>query len=405
MDRTEPLTTFLFYLPFALFVLSFIHLTKLTPNNTKASVFLILLFSSLFTLSFVRDKPSLSDDLYRYYWDGKVSCNGINPYGFAPDSQNLAHLRDEYWALINNKDLTTPYPPFIEGLFAVLYLISPSIYSYKLLAVISYIASSYVLILILKKCGKNIHYALLYSWNPLMVIEFGHSGHNDSIAVFFMLLSTFLLLNNKYSGSAVTLGVATLSKIFPIFLAPFYAVKWKMRNTILYASVIILPYIPLSLIGPVQTSLATYFERIAFNAGVYYLIEVIFTYLIPASPMLFARITVTILFIASLVYTSIKFTKVSSMYAGYLAITLYLIFTPTIHPWYLSWVLPFATLYAIKPWLYFSGAIFLSYYTYTLPEISPGFWPEQPWVRIIEYIPFIPLLISSLRTHLKNSVS
>jgi len=397
MDRTKPLTTFLFYLPFALFTLAFIRLTRITTKNTKATVFLILLFSSLFTLTFIRDRPNLSDDLYRYYWDGKVSCNGINPYIFPPESRSLAHLRDEYWTLINNKDLTTPYPPFIEALFATLYLLSPSIHSYKLLAAITYIASSYILLLILGKCSKSLYYSLLYSWNPLMVIEFGHSGHNDSVAVLFMLVSTFFLLTNKYSASAATLGIATLSKIFPIFLTPFYATKWGIKNTILYFSIIILPYLPLSLKGSVQTSLITYFERIAFNSGAYYLVEKTFAYFAPANSMFYARITVSILFIISLLYLTKRSAKVSTPYAAYTAITLYLIFTPTVQPWYLSWVLPFAALYTTKPWLYFSGAVFLSYYTYTLPEISPGFWPEQLWVRVVEYVPFFYLLIRSFK--------
>jgi hypothetical protein len=68
-----------------------------------------------------------------------------------------------------------------------------------------------------------------------------------------------------------------------------------------------------------------------------------------------------------------------------------------VQPWYLSWALPFAALYTTKPWLYFSGAVFLSYYTYTLPEISPGFWPEQLWVKVVEYVPFFYLLIRSFK--------
>lgn len=403
MDRTNPLTTILFYVPFVLFCLAYIHLTKMKIMRFKLSSALILFFSFLFSITHILDAPNLSDDLYRYYWDGKVSFSGINPYSFAPDSPNLSHLRDDYWLFINNKDLTTPYPPFIIALCALLYLLSPSIYSFKVLSVVSYFLSSVILILMLRRYSRSPYYSLIYTWNPLMAIEFGHSGHNDSVAVFFMLLSTFFLSAKQYKYSALTLGVATLSKIFPALLTPFYIIKWRLKGMIVYISVVILPYIPLSLIGSVQTSLVTYFERIAFNAGFYYLLEAIISYFIKENAALYARITITILFSVCLVYMTYKFREKDFLFNAYLIIAVYLLLTPTVHPWYLSWILPFAALYAPEPWLYFSGAIFLSYYTYSLPEISPGFWPEQVWVRAVEYIPFMFLLLLSLRKELSGA--
>lgn len=397
MDRTKPSTTILFYLPFALFTLAYTRIIRIKQKSSEASSAAVLLFTLLFSLTFIYDKPNLSDDLYRYYWDGKVSNKGINPYSYAPNSLYLKHLRDEYWTNINNKDLTTPYPPFIEALFATLYFISPNIYSFKLLAVFSYLASSYVLILIFKKLNKNPYYSLLYSWNPLMAVEFGHSGHNDAVAVLFTLLCAFFLLVNQPKFSALTLGIGTMSKIFPVFLAPAYVLKWRRRSVAIYSLTVLLPYIPLGLTGPIQTSLVTYFERIAFNAGFYYLVETVISCFATGNVMLYARITVAALFVVLFAFIVFKHARKDPLFSAYLILTSYLLLTPTIHPWYLSWILPFASLYAPEPWIYFSGAIFLSYYTYTLPEISPGFWPEQTWVRIVEYLPFTILLLLSFR--------
>src|SRR5215467_2658924 len=38
---------------------------------------------------------TLSDDIYRYIWDGRVQAAGINPYRFVPDSPELEPLQDD----------------------------------------------------------------------------------------------------------------------------------------------------------------------------------------------------------------------------------------------------------------------------------------------------------------------
>src|SRR4051812_23190448 len=38
--------------------------------------------------------PSLSDDVFRFLWDGRVQAAGINPYLYPPDDPALAGLRD-----------------------------------------------------------------------------------------------------------------------------------------------------------------------------------------------------------------------------------------------------------------------------------------------------------------------
>src|SRR6185295_6960667 len=41
-----------------------------------------LLFAALFRLSIIFYPPYLSDDIYRYVWDGRVQSAGINPYRY-----------------------------------------------------------------------------------------------------------------------------------------------------------------------------------------------------------------------------------------------------------------------------------------------------------------------------------
>jgi hypothetical protein len=69
-------------------------------------------------LALVLAPSVLSDDLYRYLWDGRVLRAGFDPYAFAPSDPALAALRDEHWAHINHPQIPTIYPPIAQGLFA-----------------------------------------------------------------------------------------------------------------------------------------------------------------------------------------------------------------------------------------------------------------------------------------------
>ncbi len=75
--------------------------------------------------------PTLSDDIYRYLWDGRVQMAGINPYNYPPNDANLAHLKTEDWEGINHKHIRTIYPPLAQTIFAVGAFVYPTINAQK----------------------------------------------------------------------------------------------------------------------------------------------------------------------------------------------------------------------------------------------------------------------------------
>ena len=62
----------------------------------RAAVGLILLGGIAVQAAAVSAPPRLSNDLYRYIWDGRVQAAGIDPYQYVPAAQQLAGLRDEF---------------------------------------------------------------------------------------------------------------------------------------------------------------------------------------------------------------------------------------------------------------------------------------------------------------------
>src|SRR4030095_15767435 len=67
----------------------------LRPRDSCQLLVLGLIFATLFRLSILFFPPYLSDDIYRYIWDGRVQSAGINPYRYIPADESVAKLRDD----------------------------------------------------------------------------------------------------------------------------------------------------------------------------------------------------------------------------------------------------------------------------------------------------------------------
>src|SRR5436189_2744574 len=102
---------------------------SLRTKNSRALLLLGLIFAALFRLSILFAPPYLSDDIYRYIWDGRVQSTGINPYRYIPAEPELANLRDDkIYPRMNRRDVAhTMYPPVAEGVWFLTTRISESV--------------------------------------------------------------------------------------------------------------------------------------------------------------------------------------------------------------------------------------------------------------------------------------
>src|SRR5215510_7148543 len=76
--------------------------------------------------------PSLSDDIYRYLWEGRVALAGHDPYALPPSDERLASLRDPViYPRINHPELSTIYPPLGVAQFALVAAVWPSVAGMK----------------------------------------------------------------------------------------------------------------------------------------------------------------------------------------------------------------------------------------------------------------------------------
>src|SRR5260370_13093356 len=57
-------------------------------HSARSTLILVLVFAGIFRLSIVFAPPYLSDDIYRYVWDGRFQAAGINPYRYIPSANH-----------------------------------------------------------------------------------------------------------------------------------------------------------------------------------------------------------------------------------------------------------------------------------------------------------------------------
>jgi alpha-1,6-mannosyltransferase len=215
-------------------------------TESHSTLFIAIAFAVLFRFCILFTPPLLSDDAYRYVWDGRVQAAGINPYRYIPADQNLEKLRDtEIYPKINRKEYApTIYPPAAEAIFLLTTRISESVIWMKATMVAFEALAVWALISLLASFRLPRHRVLIYAWHPLAVWEFAGSGHLDAIAIAFVALA---LLGRRRDLKAVTgllLAGATLVKLYPAVLFPALYRRWDWKLPAVFAAATVLAYTP-----------------------------------------------------------------------------------------------------------------------------------------------------------------
>jgi hypothetical protein len=385
------------------------------------SLALMFLFSILFRSFMVVSDVSLSTDILRYLWDGVLLNNGVDPYEYIPLSSELDRFKDaEFYQNYDHKSEFTPYPPFSQLFFTISYFIfNANITGMKsLLSVFDILNGALIILLILKIRGDTFQAfqgALIYLWNPLVIIEFSHSGHIDALAIFLTLLSLYFLSNLSVINSSVLILLSALTKWFSLLFIPLY-LRYLFRKSIGYFGLAIVSIsITFSILAiPFYLS-----SRFNFIMGTIYFIEnwrfesflsrliTISLQLDTPGELYIAKITSYIIFLGSyffILYKS-KLHKVSNVIKySILALLIFYLVTPAIFPWYIIWILALFSILKIdsRTWLAIalSGISVISYVIEFYPLSGFEFW----LVYILWFIPIVGIYFLHISELVKQRV-
>ena len=374
--------------------------------------------------------PTLSSDVYRYIWDGRMANAGVNPYAHRVDSPLLDPFDSPQRTLVNHRWMGTPYLPTAQVFFAAVYRIAPdSPLAFQIAAVMLDLATGWFVIVLLRRLGLPRTQSLIYLWNPLVVVEFAHGAHVDALMICLMMAALWTLVAARSKAlSLVALTAAALTKGLPALLLPVVWRWWGWRYTIAFAALTVVACVPFALgagwglTGPLDGeglfgALRIYAARWNFNGGLYPLLETILSgYWTPGAgppevvgwkPIWTAKLVVTIGLGLVLLAVWLRGRRCNDNLAllrlAMVPLAAYLLLTTTLHPWYVTLIVPLLPFLPTRegeatrtgrlllPWLTFSAAVALSYLAY----LDPANVREYGLVRFAEYAPLYLLLLWS----------
>ncbi len=360
--------------------------------RSRGLIIMIVLSSVFFRISLAPSEPSvLSRDMYRYVWDGRVQQNGMNPYRYAPEAEELKNLRDDQiFPNINRKEYPTLYPAGAQVFFRLCHLlVGDSIAGFKAIMVFFDILSILFLMALLRMHGLNRSRVIIYAWNPLVIFEIAYSGHLEGLTVFLMVGALYLSAIHKKIPGIIFLACSAAVKIYPaLLLAAFLNRGNRIKGLAAFVATILVLYLPFlgaghKIFGFLPVYLKNPYE--SFNLGLKYLLM----RLIPGLDYyLLSLLFILFLAVAGLVvFFKNKEDPAISWYAYILTGWLLILMPASLHPWYVILIIPFLTIYPGAAWLTFTGTVTLSYLKYASPR---GIMPT--WVLLVEYLPLFALL-------------
>ena len=362
------------------------------PKDSRTLLVLGLVFGALFRLAIIFSPPYLSDDIYRYIWDGRVQASGINPYRYVPADPALSNLRDQkIYPNINRRDYAhTIYPPVAEVFFLLITRVSESVTWMKAAMVGCEVIAAWAIIQLLASFGVARQRVLIYAWHPLVVWEFAGSGHLDALMLAFIALALLARRKRANSLTGVLLACATCVKLFPAVLFPALYRRWSWKMPLAFAATALVVYLPYLSVGPlgVLGFLPGYAsERGMVNGEQFFLLSAarqLFHAAVPAS--VYVVFAVAVLGALSLWLPA----KQRNNDAGYLQNGLLMasVFMVLLSPhftWYFAWLVPFLCFVPAIPVFYVTFASFLLYLTWL------GDSTER--VLILKALIFLPALV------------
>ena len=356
-------------------------------------------------------EPSLSNDVYRYLWDGKVIAEGLNPYRLAPEDPTLESVRGDLWPKLSHRDIPTVYPPVAEAVFWLVDLLPAPLWSWKLLLAGVDLSSCLLLMLVLTRRRQPVSRSIWYIWNPLVTLEITAMGHLDGLGI-AAVLWTFVLLQapiRKLGVASLAATSSILIKIVPILALPIFArISGKpMRFLAITGGLVLITVIPIAWsVGGIPPGLLEYAISWEFNGPLFEplwrtldrldLVSHVSRVLDAAKeisgrhdfwnrfyPFNYPQLLAKLILAACLSLLVVVAWRKEDAAVGLRALFgSILICSATVYPWYLLWVLPWAVITNHRAWWLLSYLLMLSY----LPQFSD--LPLFPWVFASIWIPF-----------------
>jgi hypothetical protein len=357
--------------------------------------------------------PALSSDVWRYLWEGRVAAAGFDPYRHPPADPALAALRDAGWERVDHREVPAVYPPLAMATMSlVARLPAPlALAAWKGVVTAADLALCWLLLRLAAAGGRPTHRVLWYAAHPLAALEVAGMGHLEPLGVAAVAATLLALLARppRRAGAALAAALGALAKLVPFAAWPMWARQSGASLRFFGAAAGVVAVATLPLLQPgrgLPAGLVTYASRWEFAgplheplwrllaaadapARVKHALDLTkewtglheaWNRLYPqAYPQMLARLALG-LGVVALVVVAVRWRDplrgTAALFGGLLLLS------PTLYPWYLLWVLPFAALGEGWRWRWAAAVAPVAY----LPGAGLEWWP---WLHALAWGPFL----------------
>lgn len=402
---------------FGLFAAYFWAVFYSTHNSQKFTYFIIL--ALLIRAALLGLEPNLSDDYFRYIWDGRLLTAGYNPFMYLPSELQNSTIYEQLslgqlYPQLNSPNYFSVYPPVAQALFGFGAWVSPksvwgSLLAMRVVYILAELLTIYGLYKLLNLLGKPKEYLLIYALNPLVILELTANLHLEVFMICMLVWAIYFLLAQQWKISIIFMVLAVGAKLLPLMFLPLFWRRLGWRNGFLYCLgvgggvlLLFLPFLSWTLLAKIGSSVQLYFASFEFNGSIYYFLRWgLFSNSYWLVAWLKALLPLVVLIVLGYQVWKTKFNAESLAFlqAMLWIYTAYYFCSTTVHPWYISTFVVFAVCLPYRYMLYWTLLIGLTYTTYQTTQ-----YLENSWFIALEYLVVYGLFIYELKNYNLNPI-
>ncbi len=406
----------------------FLLLLKYANNHINFLTAIAFLSRAIFIFAI----PNLSQDFYRFIWDGRMILEGFNPYLYTPESFMLTggpfpinQAQELYTGMgeLNGSHFTN-YPPLNQLCFALAALVSNqhilgAVITLKLVIIAADFGTFFFGKRLLKRLNLPVEHIFWYLLNPFIIIELTGNLHFEGLMIFFLIWSVYLLHLNKWKWAGVVFALSVSIKLIPLLFLPlllFYFVSKSksitgalMKSLGFYSVVgfttliLFAPFFSIKFINNYAQTIALWFNNFEFNASIYYLAREIGYWITGYNEIaIIGKILplFVVIFVIGLTFLRREITTEKLIVHMLFAFTIYLFLSTTVHPWYIATLLILGVFTSYKFPFVWSFFVILSYASYS--AIGTSDKSENLYIVALEYS--VVFLIFAYEVFIKNKL-
>ena len=320
-----------------------------------------LVLAAAFRVPLAAPRVGADNDMVRYLYDGRLQRLGYNPFEVVPADPAVAGTHTEETRKMPSIRARTPYPAAAQLFFRFVVTIWESSRAMKWALVACDLLTIWVLIAWLRDTRRSPWLALVYAWNPLVILEVAHSGHIDALGALWIAVSAWMLSTGRGMRASIAFVLAVATKLLPIVLVPLYWKRIRVRDAAVAALVLAALYYPFRSAGLLPLgAVPNVVAFIRFNGPVFKWLALTFDPQKAAAVALLAGLGVA---------TWMRFRRTAddpAAWAWPMAVSLAA--APVIYPWYLLYFTPFLFTRAALPLMVWTYSVLPVYIVWHLSK-------------------------------------